>query len=560
MKRYFILAAVASMALCASAQQQVMHVHGTDGTVTTIAVENIDYIDFEELVPTPAVESLGGEANCFIVTHEGRYRFAATHVDGTPVVGIDHATWLWRENGGEAIIDEVEYDAANQSISFSAGGREGNAVIAAVGADGKVVWIWHVWNTDRPADKKMNATTIMDRNLGAVSANEEDGRDTWGLVYQYGRNVPFYYIGDNQEYYPKEAMDQARKFTEVNPELGLQWGVSSYQRTEGYTIEESMANPLTHMIHKYVAGSNGGYHWAKDDKVFDYVWGSDKVKTKTNYDPCPKGYKVPFADEIDFSDITYEANTSNNMSYPTSGFYYEDQWWPMNTGRHYEDGCALYGGEAKEYCDRLFLWTAYAGPYSINFFTNYTYVPLRTIIENDYTAGQLKVVHPTAGTGAFGHAVRCVRESAASASAPAVNVKPGTMAADFTLTLADGTEKQLVNVVAETSHTLLYFNNPECQACRDTKAAIETSPALQTRIKEGSLRVVSVYADDEAEVWRSHVSDYPSTWTVAIDATQRVLTDGLYDMRQTPALYLIDSEGRVLLPDTDLLSVEALLK
>lgn len=558
MKRFSTFAFIACMAMAASAQTQVMRIHAVDGAVTTIPVDGIEYIDFDEITDTPVAEvvDLGGASNCFVVSEAGTYRFIPTHVDGSPVANIDHATWLWREKEGGELISDVSY--TDGRISFTTNGQEGNAVIAAVDKTGTIVWIWHIWCTDQPVDKKMGDTTIMDRNLGAVSALEEDGRDTWGLVYQYGRNVPFYFIGDNQEYDPKEAMDQANMFTEINPEFNMKWSVSSSQRTEGYSLAESMANPMTHMMHEYVSGSNGGYHWAKDADVFELVWASDKSIAKTNYDPCPKGYKVPMSDQIDFTNITYEPTPTYDMLHPTPGFYVDDQWWPMNTGRHFEDGCALYGGQAKDYCDRLFLWTAYGGPYQLNFFTNYKFCPIRIIVENDYTKGNLRVTNPTAGTGAFGHAIRCVREDAAHVATPAV--KAGQMAVDFTLTLADGTEKSLTKLASETLNTLLYFNNPDCPGCRDMKAAIEASPALQSHIADGSLRVVSVYTDDDAALWRQHVCDYPTSWTVAIDAPQRVINDGLYDMSTTPSLYLLDNEGHILLPDADLLSIEALLK
>lgn len=558
MRKLNTLAVFACLALAAHAQHTVMTVHAKDGSVTKFNVSDIDVIDFDEETDEPMLEGfdLGGASNCYVVSEAGNYHFVATHVDGSPITGIDHVTWLWREKSGGDLVHDVNYE--NGRVSFTANGKEGNAVLAAVDKVGTIVWIWHVWCTDRPVDKKMDETTIMDRNLGAVSALEADGRDTWGLVYQYGRNVPFYFIGDNQEYDPKDAMKQANKFTEINPEFSdMKWSVSSAQRTEGYTLAESMANPMTHMMHKYVVGSNGGYHWAKDSDVFDLVWASDKSVAKTNYDPCPKGYKVPMSDQLDFTNITYEDNPTFDMKHPIPGFYVDDQWWPMNTGRHYEDGCALYGGEAQDYCDRLFLWAAYGGPYELNFFTKYKFCPIRIVVENDYTKGNLKVTNPTVGTGSFGHAVRCVREEAAVASAPVV--KPGQMAADFALTLADGSQQQLSTLTAESQYTLLYFNNPDCPACSDTKAAMERSKALQARMADASLRVVSVYTDDEPELWRAHLADYPAGWTVAIDAAQSVLTKGLYDMSRTPALYLIDREGHILLPDTDLTAIEALI-
>lgn len=564
MKRRTLLAATLCMALSASAQS-VMRIHNTDGSVTVVPVEQIEYIDFDESadVDPSAPSLLGGEANCYIVDHHGTYAFKATLVDGTPVAAVDHVSWLWREKADAPIVeDDVAYDARSNTVTFTAGAAEGNAVLAAVGADGQIVWIWHIWSTDRPVDKTMGDNMIMDRYLGAVSASPEDGRDTWGLVYQYGRNVPFYFIGDNQEYNPKEAMDQANKFTEINPEFsGMKWKVSSAQRTEGYSLAESMANPMTHMMHKYVAGSNGGYHWAKDTDVFDLVWASDKSVAKTNYDPCPKGYKVPMSDEIDFSDITYEPNSSFDMVHPTPGFFVDDQWWPMNTGRHYEDGCALYGGEAQDYCDRLFLWTAYGGPYEVNFYTKYKFCPIRIVVENDYTKGNLRVTNPTAGTGAFGHAVRCVRETPATRLPSALSVDSQVLQSpDFALTLPDGTAKALSALTASADYTLLYFNNPDCHACRETKDALERSAVLRSRMAAGELNVVSVYTDDEPELWRSHLADYPASWTVALDAAQCVLTEGLYDLSRTPALYLVDRQGRILLSDAPLTAIEALIK
>lgn len=546
--------------LTAAAQQNVMRVHAKDGTVTSFVVDDVDRVDFES-VGGPIGTDLGGASNCFIVSQAGTYSFATTHVDGSGVDGIDHATWLWREKSGADLVSEVSY--ANGRITFNANGQKGNAVIAAVDKQGTIVWIWHIWCTDQPKEHLMGSTRIMDRHLGAVSANREDGRDTWGLVYQYGRNVPFYFIGDNQEFKSSEAFNQANKFTEINPEFpGMKWRTVANTREAGYSLEESMANPLTHFLHSYVKGSMGGYHWAQDDKVKEYVWGTADKRGKTNYDPCPKGYKVPFHDQLDFTGMDYEPILDKDVQFlqPIPGFMLGESWWPMNTGRHYEDGCALYGMNAEDHCDRLFLWTAYGDKYSANVLTNYSYVPLRVIVENKYTDGTLSVTNPTVGAGAFGHAVRCVKELSFGRVKKSTEATEGKQAPQFALTLANGTEVGLADIWSKQTYTLLYFNNPDCPTCVETKAAMAKSPVLQSCMKDGSLHIVSVYTDEEPEQWRRHVADYPSTWTVAYDAPQRVVSEGLFDMSKTPAIYLVDSEGRILLSDTDLTSVEALLK
>lgn len=559
-KKTILSSAMLLAALTASAQQNVMRVHGTDGNVTVFNVDDVEFVDFEEIEEQEEVNpDLGGASNAYIVTAAGDYHFAATHVDGTEITDIDHADWLWAENLTGELINNVYYE--NGQIHFTATGNEGNAVIAAANASNTIVWIWHIWCTDRPKDKMLNNNKIMDRNLGAVSASPEDGRDTWGLCYQYGRNVPFFYIGDNQEFYPNEAMNQARQFTDVNPVWGdMDWTVSSGERLAGYTIEESMANPMTHMLHKYVSGSVGGYHWAKDTKVKSYIWGSKSKTTKTNYDPCPVGYKVPFAEQLDFSTLTYDTDHYYNEQRPIPGFYLEgDQWWPNNCGRHYEDGCALYGGLAENTPDRLFLWTAYADSYTDVINTSYSYLPLRILVANEYGAPTTyKVYNPIAGAGAFSHAVRCIREE--SNGAFAKRYEHDMTAEDFTLTMADGRESSLLSETSKSQYTLLYFNNPGCHACVNIKNDMVNSNVVKKALESKKLSIVSVFTDEDADMWRSHLNEYPAEWTVAIDADQQVFRKGLYDMSRTPALYLIDSNNRIVLADTDLGTIEQVIR
>lgn len=506
---------------------------------------------------------LVGESNCFIVSKPGTYSFVPTLVDGTEVENIVRADWLWREKSEEQLISDVSY--SDGRIIFKAGKGKGNAVIAAANANNTIVWVWHIWLTDQPQDMLFSSTDVyvMDRNLGAVSAREEDGRDTWGLTYQYGRSVPFYYIGDNQEYYPKESFDQARKFTEVNPSFGQSWGIEISKTPTGYTVEEAMARPMTHLMRTYTSGSKGGYHWTTEKLLNECIWGDEQMQEKTNYDPCPRGYKVPFYTQLaDLQSLTWDPTQQGNMQYPVSGFYVDTEdgrmWWPMVCGRNVDDGCALYGGEAKEYSDRLFLWTAFAGYYAPNRLTIYDYMPLRILVENNYQNSTLRLYYPTMGAGAFSHVVRCVRDGLPNSSVQ--HYGAGQKAADLTLTLADGSECSLRQIVERTDYTLLYFNNPDCSACRHTQDELQHSTALQQMQREGRLQVVSLYTDEEPELWRAHTSDYPATWTVAMDAQQRVLREGLYDMSTTPSLYLLDKEGRVVQANTTINNIEQIRK
>lgn len=564
MKKFFLFAATALFALTASAQtNETMRVNLTDGTSVEYPVSDISSVDFRyaEAI-TPTLTDLGGEANSYVVSSAGSYKFRATHVDGTAIKDIASATWLWREKAEAPLISNVAY--ADGTVSFTAGATEGNAVIAAVNAKGTVVWIWHIWLTDQPSVMVYpNGCSVMDRNLGAVSARDTDGRDTWGLTYQYGRNVPFYYIGDNQEYSQTEAFDQARAFTEVNPELGLKWEVNVTGDATGWDEATSMAHPLTHHMRDYRSGTLAGYHWVSDACALQLTWGNQDITSKTNYDPCPAGYKVPLAEDLaDLKNITWDNTQSGNMEYAIPGFYVENngqkQWWPMNCGRNYEDGCALFGGQSKEYSDRLFLWTAYAGKYAPNVMQRFEYVPLRIIVQNDYVKGGLTSYIPTAGTGAFSLPVRCIREELPIQ--PIDAPKAGQTAPDFALTLADGTASSLREQLAKGHYTLVYFNNPDCPACHQTAAALQRSAALKSHLADGSLSILSVYTDEDTALWQRAAGQYPASWTIARDTQLSVITRGLFDMSRTPSLYLLDAEGNIILADADLPAIEALIK
>lgn len=91
-----------------------------------------------------------------------------------------------------------------------------NAIASETGKPA-IIWTWHLWLTEKPettytdggcdigtyetdgytfqSDATDGPLAIMDRNLGATSANPADGWATFGLYYQNGRRDPF--IGTN---------------------------------------------------------------------------------------------------------------------------------------------------------------------------------------------------------------------------------------------------------------------------------------------------------------------------------------------------------------------------
>lgn len=141
-----------------------------------------------------------GSANSYIVSEAGSYQFIPTKGNSAEPVGtISSAEVLWETFGTDVIpnvgdlVKNVKYENGVISFDTPETFAEGNAVIAAKDASGTILWSWHIWLTDKPNELvyKNNAGTMMDRNLGAISAEEKVEYESIGLLYQWGRKDPF---------------------------------------------------------------------------------------------------------------------------------------------------------------------------------------------------------------------------------------------------------------------------------------------------------------------------------------------------------------------------------
>ncbi len=196
----------------------------------------------------------------------------------------------------------------------------GNAVLALydnASSGGTILWSWHVWVTGylpdgtkdyglginskatvaggevhtygehyKKASDKMGGGTlrvIMDRNLGAtgvlyaLSTTNVQNYPTYGLLYQWGRKDPL----------PKAAAGV----------LGNQVATQSTYQANGETVtnfpqlisgpttmDVTIQNPAT----VYYA-STDPYDW--NSSPDPSLWGNDAAKS--DYDPCPKGWRIP---------------------------------------------------------------------------------------------------------------------------------------------------------------------------------------------------------------------------------------------------------------------------
>ena len=232
--------------------------------------------------PPPADD---GTANCYIISEACEYKFPAVKGNSSDPVGtVASVEVLWETFGTATapkkgdLIAEVSYDGGSNTISLRTAStfREGNALIGAKDASGKILWSWHIWMTDHPKDQsyKNCSSKMMDRNLGATSATPGDV-GALGLLYQWGRKDPF--MGAS-------AIAEGTT-TQAASTIGT-WPEPVVSDEAKGTIDYAVANPTTFIKRN---DNNGDWYYAENNKTDNLRWQS----SKTIYDPCPPGYRMP---------------------------------------------------------------------------------------------------------------------------------------------------------------------------------------------------------------------------------------------------------------------------
>ena len=123
----------------------------------------------------------------------------------------------------------------------------------------------------------------------------------------------------------------------------------------------------------------------------------------------------------------------------------------------------------------------------------------------------------------------------------------GSAANDFPYTTPGGSVKRMYEIKA--NFLLLYFNEPECEACKEMKAALSQSTIINQKLKTGELKVFSIYMDSDIKNWKSHLGDYPKQWLQGIGEDKILYKSNRYDLSAIPTMYLLDKDKKVLLKD-----------
>lgn len=95
--------------------------------------------------------------------------------------------------------------------------------------------------------------------------------------------------------------------------------------------------------------------------------------------------------------------------------------------------------------------------------------------------------------------------------------------------------------------TLIEFGDPDCIDCRHARLKMESNVTFSTLVEQGKINVMFINVDPD-EGWEAKLAGYPAKWHIG--ASDEV--GDIYDIRVTPSIYLIDSQGKVAAKNVDI--------
>ena len=276
------------------------------------------------------------------------------------------AVLLWQDVPGLVTDVSISGSGTGTYLTFSVPSAtitQGNALVA-VKVDNKIAWSWHIWVTDQDltatvAGSNSSAVKFAPVNLGWCDGKSNESyparscqvkfkqattgteriitvSQTAGSVTNSGKgNCPYYQWGR------KDPLQASSGATTSGENVGAN---KTYYYASGYafsasgttdnraTIGNAIQNPCTHFSNSSNCATLD-QHWCST--AYINFWSSTlnetgrdgtvntNAKTKTIYDPCPVGFRVPSMDVWEnLSNATFPWNsTLLGMVYSSTGLF-----------------------------------------------------------------------------------------------------------------------------------------------------------------------------------------------------------------------------------------------
>ena len=226
------------------------------------------------------------------IISQGSQTLYPNHEDISPM----SAHLLWESELGLITNVELKFGYVRFKVPKGKAAR-GNAVIAVYDEKEKILWSWHIWITESPQEVEIelgegehHTITVLDRNLGATRAtctNGEQALETYGLYYQWGRKDPS--MGPETYDYNLVNLITA-PYYDYSSDKKTAAEVAQFARP---TLKDAIENPM-YLILPSAQTSQYSFNWLHER--YDFLWGyniATGMTSKTIYDPCPYGYRVP---------------------------------------------------------------------------------------------------------------------------------------------------------------------------------------------------------------------------------------------------------------------------
>lgn len=228
-----------------------------------------------------------------------------------------YAKLVWQDAKG--LVSGVELSDNNRSLKFTVNQEtiaQGNAVVAVYDNSDQVLWSWHIWVTDYKLGDDLKTVsysgthTMLPYNLGWCDGQtttyaarsvkvrftqDETGEQQIITVRQEAYTVsvlgnnPFYQWGRKDPMLPSTGTGNTNKtWYDASGISSTTLSTASWD-TDNTAITDGILNPGTFCSNYYM------------DRTYYNLWAADNTSTssdlatstKTVYDPCPVGYKVP---------------------------------------------------------------------------------------------------------------------------------------------------------------------------------------------------------------------------------------------------------------------------
>ena len=216
--------------------------------------------------------------------------------------------WATMANGNiyttrtNSLFDASSYtitpDPANYKVKVKNNAATGTAPILLMKKNGNILWGWAFWNIAADGTKLEEVTLgshkFANMTIGEATADRAawvaSGASVWQTIYyyQWGRYLPSVFW---QSYWSHGFLYCAPEQEQITNKSGNLPAVNG----PFATLKEALAWPYGAITH-YDASAGSSNNWTEE--YIGDLWGcsvshEETAGTKSIYDPCPKGWRVP---------------------------------------------------------------------------------------------------------------------------------------------------------------------------------------------------------------------------------------------------------------------------